>query len=93
MKKDTDLTSLQNTEGWKTLLSEMQKKVDQIEANYDKPLQNKLLTIFDEDQKYRMQIGEVGQKYGFESKEIKALWKTMEEKDSLNLLEVKAILD
>jgi tetratricopeptide (TPR) repeat protein len=93
MKTDTDLTSLHATEGWKILLSKMQKKVDQIEANYDKPLQNKLLTIFDEDQKYRMQVGEVGQKYGFESKEIKALWKTMEEKDSLNLLEVKAILD
>jgi hypothetical protein len=93
IKTDTDLTSLHATEGWKTLLSKMQKKVDQIEANYDKPLQNKLLTIFDEDQKYRMQIGEFGQKYGFESKEIKALWKTMEEKDSLNLLEVKAILD
>lgn len=93
MKTDADLTLLHATKGWKTLLSKMQKKVDQIEANYDKPLQNKLLVIFDEDQKYRMQIGEVGQKYGFESKEIRALWKTIEEKDSLNLLEVKAILD
>jgi uncharacterized protein YfbU (UPF0304 family) len=93
MKTDTDLTSLHATEGWKTLLSKMQKKVDLIEANYDKGLQNKLLTIFDEDQKYRLQINEVSQKYGFESKEIKALWETIEEKDSLNLLEVKAILD
>lgn len=93
MKSDSDLTSLHTTEEWKALSSKMQKKVDQIEANYDKPLQNKLLAIFDEDQKYRMQIGEVGQKYGFESKEAKTLWKTIEEKDSANLLQVKAILD
>lgn len=93
LKTDSDLISVRATEGWKSLLAKMQKKVDQIEANYDKPLQNKLLTIFDEDQKYRMQMGEVGQKYGFESKEMKALWKTMDEHDSLNLREVKAILD
>ena len=93
MKTDSDLTLLHDTESWKALLSKMQEKVDHIEANYDKPLQNKLLAIFDDDQKYRMQINEVGQKYGFESNEIKTLWKTMEEKDSLNLLEVKTILD
>lgn len=93
LRKDPDLVSLQAIEGWKDLLARMQKKVDQIEVNYDKPLQNELLTIFDEDQKYRLQIGEITQRYGSESKEVKALWKTIDEKDSTNLAKVKSILD
>ncbi len=93
IKTDTDLISLHTRPDWKSLLNKMQKRVDQIEANYDKPLQKKLLGIFDEDQKYRLQIDEVGKKYGFESKEMSALWKTIGEKDSVNLISVKEILD
>jgi hypothetical protein len=93
MKSDSDLNSLHKTQGWKSLVATMQAKVDQLEANYDKPLQAKLLAIYDDDQKDRQRIEEIGKKYGYNSKEVDKLWKTIAYKDSVNLLNVKAILD
>ncbi len=71
----------------------IRKKLDLIEANYDKPLQAELLTIYDEDQKYRKQIHENLKKFSDDSKEMQDLWKTTIQSDSLNLLKVKKILD
>ena len=50
-------------------------------------------SIFDDDQKYRLQIDAIEKKFGWDSKEMKAHWKIINEKDSLNLLKIKAILD
>ncbi|GAB3915594.1 DUF6624 domain-containing protein [Larkinella terrae] len=93
MKTDSDLAVLHAKNEWKELVGRMQTKVDKIEANYDKPLQAKLLAIYDEDQKYRKQIDSLSQKYGFNSREVQNHWKMIEQKDSANLVEVKAILD
>lgn len=93
MKSDSDLNSLHRTQGWKALVARMQAKVDQLEANYDKPLQAKLLAIYDDDQNDRQRIDGLGKKYGYNSKEVDELWKTIAYKDSVNLLNVKAILD
>jgi hypothetical protein len=71
----------------------MQKRVDEIEANYDKPLQAELLTIYEEDQKYRRMIDSINTNYGWESEQMKALWAIISEVDSINLVKVKAILD
>lgn len=60
-----------------------------IEANYDKPLQTELLTILEEDQKYRIQINEAQKKFAQDSKEMQDLWKIIIQKDSINLLKVK----
>lgn len=93
MRSDSDLNRLHKTQGWTSLVANMQDKVDQLEANYDKPLQAKLLAIYDDDQKDRQRIDELGKKYGYNSKEVSKLWKTIAYKDSVNLLNVKAILD
>lgn len=93
MKTDSDLTILHNLKEWKGLVARLQAKVDKIEANYDKPLQAKLLAIYDEDQKYRKQIDSVSRKYGYESKEMKSHWQIIGEKDSVNLVQIKSILD
>ncbi|WP_288423827.1 DUF6624 domain-containing protein [uncultured Spirosoma sp.] len=93
MKSDSDLNSLHKTQGWKSLVATMQTKVDRLEAEYDKPLQAKLLAIYDDDQKDRQRIDGLGKKYGYNSKEVDKLWKTIAYKDSVNLLSVKAILD
>ncbi len=53
----------------------------------------KLDSIYTEDQKYREQIDRVEKQFGWESKEMKALWKIINEKDSDNLINVKSILD
>jgi hypothetical protein len=93
VKEDSDLGALHNLNEWKLLISEMQKKVDLLEANYDKPLQRRLIKIFDDDQKYRLQSEEIGRIHGFDSKEMTALWETIEKTDSINLINVKEILD
>ncbi|MCA1763113.1 MAG: hypothetical protein LC664_08995, partial [Flavobacteriales bacterium] len=62
-------------------------------ANFDKPLVSILDTIYEEDQKYRQQINEVEAEYGRDSDEMRAHWKLINEKDSINLNRVKNILD
>jgi hypothetical protein len=51
-----------------------------------------LLAIDELDQLYRNQINDVEVKYGGDSKEMKDLFKKMEVTDSLNLVQVEAIL-
>jgi tetratricopeptide (TPR) repeat protein len=53
LQKDNDLLSLHNNPKWQDLVEKMQKEIDKIESNYDKQLQEKLLTIFDNDQDIR----------------------------------------
>lgn len=93
LKSDTDLDNLHSKKEWKKLLEKLEKKIELIEANYDKPLQSELLAIFEEDQKYRIQINEIQKKFGQGSKELNDLWNTIEQKDSINLIKVKKILD
>lgn len=93
LKSDADLNTLHNSRKWDKIVAAMQKEVDKIEANYDKPLQAELLAINDEDQKYRRQIGEIEKKYGYQSKEMQDLWRIIHEKDSINLIKISAILD
>ena len=49
--------------------------------------------IFKEDQSYRRQIGEIKEKYGRQSEEMKAHWKIIGEKDSINLIKIEKILN
>lgn len=93
LKSDTDLENLHSKKEWKKTIEKLEKKLELIEANYDKPLQNELLTIFEEDQKYRIQMNETQKKFGQDSKEMQDLWKIANQKDSINLLKVKKILD
>lgn len=93
LKTDTDLTALHDSPQWEKLVSAMQRELDRIEANYDKPLQAELLQILEDDQKFRKQIGEIEKKYGFQSGEMQELWRKMAEMDSINLIKTKVILD
>ena len=93
LNSDTDLENLHSKKQWGKTIEKLEKKLDLIEANYDKPLQAELLTIYDEDQKYRKQIHENLKKFSDDSKEMQDLWKITRQKDSINLLKVKKILD
>lgn len=90
---DTDLTSLHNNILWEKLLNEVKLNKEELEKDFDKPLVAILDTIYQEDQTYRRQIGEIEEKYGRESDEMKAHWKLISEKDSINLIKIKRILD
>ncbi len=61
-------------------------------ADY-KALSQKLDSIYEEDQKYRKQIGPVMKEHGRNSEEVQDLFKTIMQKDSANLIEIKKTLD
>ncbi len=93
LSSDTDLENLHSKKEWGKTIEKLEKKLALIEANYDKPLQAELLAILEEDQKYRMQMNDIQKKFGPDSKEMNDLWKITNQKDSVNLLKVKKILD
>ena len=63
------------------------------EANLEKPLVAILDTIYRDDQQYRMQISEIEKEHGWDAPEMRKLWSIIIEKDSINLVKVKKILD
>lgn len=90
---DTDLSSLQSDKRWNELLKTIKVNKEKKEANLDKPLVAILDTIYKEDQGLRKEIKTVEEKYGRDSNEMKAHWKTISEKDSINLIKIQKILD
>lgn len=90
---DTDLNSLHTDTRWQPLLAIVQKNKDKEEEKYNKPLVRQLDSIYTEDQSSRMRMDTIRTQFGFDSKEMKGLIATMNEKDSINLIKVKNILD
>lgn len=90
---DKDLNSLHSDSRWQPLINQVKQNKEKSEANLNKPLVAILDSIFVDDQKYRLQIDSIEKKYGSQSKELKDHWKFIEERDSINLLKVKAILN
>lgn len=52
-----------------------------------------LREIYDKDQSLRMQLKDIEEEYGYQSLEVKQHWQKINKTDSLNLVEVKMILD
>lgn len=90
---DKDLVSLHADKRWAILVEQVRRNKEKAEVNLNKPLARELDSIYDEDQKYRLQIEGVEKQYGRESKEMQELWKVIMHKDSLNLRRVTQILD
>jgi len=90
---DTDLSFLHNDKRWSEVIEIVKSNKEKAEANLDKFLVAILDTIYDDDQKYRKQIDEIQEKYGRESEEMKSHWEIIKQKDSVNLIRVKKILD
>lgn len=86
---DSTFMSLHTDSRWKKLID----RIGKAEAKLDITLISTLDTIFREDQQYRKQLNEIGKRYGMNSKESKEHWRMIEEKDSINLIKVRAILD
>ena len=90
---DVDLNSLHADKRWQPLLLIVQKNRDKEEEKYNKPLVRQLDSIYAEDQTSRLRIDTIQKQFGFDSDEMKRLFKTINEKDSLNLIVVRNILD
>ncbi|MCG2431865.1 DUF6624 domain-containing protein [Aequorivita xiaoshiensis] len=90
---DTDLDTLHSDKRWSEVLDKVKANKEKAEANLDKPLVAILDTIYQEDQGLRRQISKVEEKYGRDSDEMIAHWKKISERDSINLIKIKKILD
>lgn len=90
---DPDFNNLHSDKRWKSLLKIIKKNKEKSEANINKPLAAKLDSIYAEDQNYRLQIDEIEKKFGGQSVEMKAHWKLINKKDSLNVVQIKSIID
>jgi hypothetical protein len=88
-----DLMSLFPDKRWLPLLKRVNGNRIVKEAGYNMPLVKKLDSIYRDDQFYRLQMDSVQKKYGSNSKEMTQLQKVMSDKDSVNLLNVEAILN
>ncbi len=64
-----------------------------IYAQLNTSLLAKLDSIYSDDQKYRVQIDSMINKFGLQSKEVHSLIVTMNETDSINVIKVKEVLD
>jgi hypothetical protein len=93
LSTDPDLASLHKDERWKPVLKEIEANKEKSEAGLDKPLVRQLEKIHKDDQEGRQKINAMSKKYGRDSEEMKELWKDIMIKDSLNLIEVKKILN
>lgn len=93
IQNDADLKSLHNHKKWTALVNQMQEQINKREANYDKPLQAKLIAIFNDDQQIRLQFISAQKQFGAASQQVDSLAKIMLQKDSVNLIEITKILD
>ena len=93
MLSDTDLNSMHDDSRWNEIVEMVRINKEKADAKLDKPLVAMLDSVYQEDQKYRMQLREIQEKYGWESDEMKTHWEIIQEKDSINEIKVTKILD
>lgn len=90
---DSDLNSLHNDNRWMPILDAIKKNKKNAESNLNQALIRQLDTIYNDDQKYRQIVKEKEAKYGRESKQVAELKHIISQKDSINLIKTKLILD
>jgi len=90
---DSDLNSLHSDKRWEGLISIVKQNKEKEDTNLDKDLVALLSTIYQEDQTYRAKLEEVEKEYAWDSDEVQNFLKIIHEKDSINLIKVRKILD
>lgn len=90
---DNDLTSLGKDKRWGVLRDKVMLNKEALEVNLDRALVARLDSIYLDDQRYRKELDAVADKHGWDSQEVQFLRSTIKEKDSINLVKVKKILD
>lgn len=90
---DSALFSLHTDKRWKSLLEKIKTNQQKGEINPNISLAEQLAIIFSDDQKYRKMSDSIKIKFGYDSKELQDVFRTIGEKDFFNLIKVKYILD
>ena len=94
---DTDLANLYADERWKEIKEIVLANKAKAEVNFDRRLIALLDTIFNDDQKYRLQITAVGEKYGWTTGAADSIALILKHviryTDSINQVKLTGILD
>jgi hypothetical protein len=94
---DSDFENLYSDERWTEIKEIVKTNKEKAEANYDKKLKTELETIYYDDQKYREQISDAAEKYGWVSGELDSIERELKPMirytDSINQVKVTGILD
>ncbi len=93
LQNERDLNPLHVKKEWEEVINKLQKKLDIIEVNYDKPVQKELLAIYEDDQEIRKDFMKIYTEKGSGHKLVDSIGKIMIYKDSLNLIKISKILD
>lgn len=92
ISSDKAFHSLRTDERYMTLLTKISGNKKEAEAEFSE-IATLLETVRYDDQKYRQEMGEIQEKFGNDSEELKANLTLMHEQDSINLIKVEKILE
>jgi hypothetical protein len=87
-----DLNVLHSDKRWNEIIEIIQNKEDD-DLSSDKSLTDTFNAIYFKDVKYRQQVKEIENKFGFQSDTAKAFWKKIIENDSITLIAVIKVLE
>lgn len=93
LTSDEDLKSLYDDKRWNELCAQVKQNKERAEANLNRELVAILDTIYRDDQDGRKLLTGTEKQYGANSPEVNELWRTINKKDSIDLIKVKKILD
>ncbi len=93
ISQDGDLNGLHQDKKWQDLLELVVKNKKKMDEGLDKALVAELELIYADDQTGRLKDDELDGQYAWDSKERKALWNSIREKDSLNQAKVNVIFE
>ena len=91
--RDTDLASLHNDPRWQTYCDTIIARRDRIEANYDKPLMNRLMDIGQRDQMIRQEWFYAMNAEPRDQALVDSILHEMQKVDKINQIEICDILD
>lgn len=93
LKNDDDLNYIHSSKSWPKILDKAQANLDAYENSLDQPLKAQLENIYVRDQTLRLLYVDAEKKFGRDSEEMKYFWKVINEQDSINEIEVEAIIE
>lgn len=93
MIQDADLANLHEEKGWTTQVERLAKIREEIEKDWNHPLIEELEDLAEKDQRHRIHMRTVSDKYGWNSSQMDSLWNLQTPIDSINLLRIIEIID
>jgi len=91
--KEPNLLSLHEDKRWNQVLARVKQNIGKAETKLNKSLLVLLDSVYREDQTSRLNAVSIKNEFGTESDQAKEIWKTIRQKDSINIYIVTNIID